>query len=233
MKGQILGFDGNIGFITGEDNKRYSFTKEEWKENTPPEKGQKVDFNAEGENAKDIYLIETSNTVQLPAQNKEILSKAGLLGGLGIIGLFLGWIPLIGPVISLAGMIILLMGIYKISKLAPEKNIFRYFLYAYIVFPLVFIILGGVITALIGHSVNESILLALAWILIVIPMFVSQAIYYKKAFLGIYETTGVQLFETTAKMFYWGSLLAIIGIGIFIVLVAWIMAAVAFFSLRK
>ena len=234
MKGQVLGFDGNNGVITTEDGKRYNFTKEDWKESQTPNKGDKVDFTAQEDNAKDIYLIEaSSNSLQLPTETKQILSQAGLFAGLGIIGIFLGWIPLLGAILSLAGIIILFIGVYKISKLAPEKNIFRYFLYAYIILPILFAIIGGIIIALLSNYLNETTLIALAWILIVIPMFVSQAIYYKKAFLGIYEVTGQKLFQTTANIFYWGSLLAIIGIGIFVVLVGWIVAAVAFFSLRK
>ena len=234
MKGKVLGFNDNEGIILGEDEKRYKFTLDDWKENSLPQKGEEVDFEADGENAKDIYLLAPSNiTSTNPQQTNPVLAQAGLLGGLGIIGMFLGWIPLIGPIISLAGLITLLIAIYKISKLAPEKNIFRYFLYAYIILPLLFIIIGGIIVAIIGHNLSENVLFGLMWLLIIVPMFVSQAIYYKKAFLGIYEVTGVDLFQTTAKMFYWGSLLAIIGIGIFIVLVAWILAAVAFFSLRK
>ena len=178
-------------------------------------------------------ILNLDGTNSTSPQNQQILSKIGLLGGVGIIGMLLGWIPLIGAIISLAGLITLLIAVYKISKLAPEKQIFKYFLYAYIIFPLVFIIGGGIIIALIGHHLNQTLLIALIWILIVVPMFVLQAIYYKKAFLGIYELTRQSLFQTAAKTFYWGSLLTIIGIGIFIVLIGWIIAAVAFFSLRK
>ena len=235
MKGKVLSFNENEGIILGKDEKRYKFTLDDWRENSTPQKGDEVDFEVDKENAKNIYLLAPSNNSlqQLPPQTKQILSQAGLLGGLGIIGLFLGWIPLIGAIISIAGIVSLLMGVYKISKLAPKKQIFRNFLYAYIIIPLFFIIIGGIIIILLANNLNENVLIAIMWILIVIPMFVLQAIYYKKAFLGIYEVTGIDLFQTTAKMFYWGSLLAIIGIGIFILLVAWIIAAIAFFSLRK
>ena len=230
MKGKVLDFSENEGIILAENEKRYKFTLEDWKENTIPLKGDGVDFKVNEETAKDIYLLEIPD-IQISQENKEILSQIGLLSGLGIIGMLLGWIPLIGPIISLAGVIILFIGVYKISKLAPEKQIFRYFLYAYII-PFLFII-GGIILSIIIPHLNLNIIIGLIWLLIVIPMFVLQAMYYKKSFLGIYEVTGVQLFETTAKIFYWGSLLSIIGIGIFIVFVGWIVATVAFFSLRK
>ena len=44
MKGQVLTFEKNEGIILGEDEKRYEFDLNEWKEKVPPKKGMKVDF---------------------------------------------------------------------------------------------------------------------------------------------------------------------------------------------
>jgi len=60
MIGRILGYDmsSNMGTISSENGARYKFSKEEWKENTVPQKEMKVDFEIGDENsAKDIYLI--------------------------------------------------------------------------------------------------------------------------------------------------------------------------------
>ncbi len=58
MRGEILGYDANndTGVIVSE-GKRYKFGKENWRENTLPVKGAKVDFINQGERAEDIYLI--------------------------------------------------------------------------------------------------------------------------------------------------------------------------------
>lgn len=47
MKGIILDFSiqTNSGIISGDDQKRYSFTGSEWKENFPPQRGLKIDFD--------------------------------------------------------------------------------------------------------------------------------------------------------------------------------------------
>ena len=238
MKGKILGFNENEGIILGEDDKRYHFTLADWKENSLPNKGDKVDFEVEENSAKEIYLLEPSNySPKIQTENMEVLSQSGLLGGLGIIGMFLSWIPLIGPILSLSGVIMLLLAVYKISKLAPQKEIFKSFLYAQIVFPLA-IGLGGIVVLfllsnLFNFNSNPNLLIGIIWIFIIIPVFVLQGIYYKKALTEIYELTQNKLFLTAATTFYWGCLLSTIGIGIFIVLVAWIITAVAFFSLRK
>jgi len=60
MTGKILGYDtvSNIGTVSGDDGKRYKFSKDDWKENTTIQKETKVDFNiAEGDIAKEIYQI--------------------------------------------------------------------------------------------------------------------------------------------------------------------------------
>lgn len=71
MTGKILGFDiaSNEGTISGDDGKRYKFTKEVWKDSQVPMKELKVDFdvNEQGE-AHDIYTVrnvqeENSNTL--------------------------------------------------------------------------------------------------------------------------------------------------------------------------
>jgi len=60
MTGKILGFDAttNIGTVSGDDGKRYKFTKEDWKEKVPPQKDARVDFDmSEDGSATEIYQI--------------------------------------------------------------------------------------------------------------------------------------------------------------------------------
>ena len=44
MQGQILGISGATGAITGDDGKRYSFPRTEWKSERDPRAGERVDF---------------------------------------------------------------------------------------------------------------------------------------------------------------------------------------------
>jgi len=58
MLGKILGFNGEIGTISSENGSRYSFTKEDFKEDIQPQKDLKVDFEIDDEgNARDIYVV--------------------------------------------------------------------------------------------------------------------------------------------------------------------------------
>ncbi|MDP1371643.1 DUF805 domain-containing protein [Acinetobacter lwoffii] len=59
MKGSILDFSiqHNTGFISGDDNQRYSFNGADWRSERPPSRGYRVDFivNVAGE-ASEVYL---------------------------------------------------------------------------------------------------------------------------------------------------------------------------------
>lgn len=60
MTGKILGFDitNNTGTVSGDDGKRYKFSKVDWKESVAPQKETKIDFDiGEDGAAKEIYQI--------------------------------------------------------------------------------------------------------------------------------------------------------------------------------
>jgi len=233
MKGKILAVEEHDGIILGNDEIRYKFNLSEWKEQTPPTRGMEVDFEANGENAKNIYSLEQNS----PLTNKqEILAKAGLLGGLGIIGMFLSWIPLIGIILDIAGIVLLLIAVKKISDLDRSKKIFWYFLDGYILAPILFTIFGGILAAIILPHLNihsETTLIILADLFIAAPAGIAMAIFLKKALIGMYEVTNEKLFLTSANTIYWGGLLLFLVIGSIILFIGWIILAIAFFSLRK
>lgn len=61
MKGKVLGFDpaSGTGAITGEDGKRYKFATADNKSPQPLKPNDSVDFEVDGDNAKDIYAVKT------------------------------------------------------------------------------------------------------------------------------------------------------------------------------
>ena len=92
MKGTILDFSiqSNSGAISGEDGERYNFNGADWKGDSPPARGMSVDFSAEGNQAKEVYLAVGST-----ASSGKSKIAAGLLaiflGGLGIHKFYLGY----------------------------------------------------------------------------------------------------------------------------------------------
>jgi len=61
MKGKVLGFDqaAATGAITGEDGKRYKFTASDNKSPAPLKPNDTVDFETDGDAARDIYGVKT------------------------------------------------------------------------------------------------------------------------------------------------------------------------------
>lgn len=57
MRGTILGYDGSIGAILGEDGQRYSFVATEWRGEGVPAAREAIDFVGQGSDASQIYPI--------------------------------------------------------------------------------------------------------------------------------------------------------------------------------
>lgn len=69
MKGKVLGFDAaaGTGVINGEDGKRYAYTAADNKSPNPTRPNDDVDFVADGDNAKDIFVIMAAPAAAAPA----------------------------------------------------------------------------------------------------------------------------------------------------------------------
>lgn len=77
MKGKILDYSiqNSSGIISGDDGNRYEFLNVEWKSDKLPKINQKVDFIIDGNNAKGIYLENSSiqlDTNELKSKLSEI-----------------------------------------------------------------------------------------------------------------------------------------------------------------
>jgi hypothetical protein len=89
MTGKILGFEisTGTGTISGDDGKRYKFTKENWKEDGAPVKEVKVDFDITDDGmATDVYQVR-----DVVVENNETLMgliAVGITFFFGFIGTF-------------------------------------------------------------------------------------------------------------------------------------------------
>ncbi len=94
MNGTILDYtvQTNSGLITGDDGNRYNFVGTEWKDEAIPNRGMRVDFEAQGGDAVAIYRA-------MPASGAGGMGAAldGVLGSertklvAGLLGILLGW----------------------------------------------------------------------------------------------------------------------------------------------
>ena len=233
MKGQILAVEENGGLILGEDEKRYKFTLDDWKEKIPPFKGAKIDFEVKDNEAKEIYLLQTPSTFT----TFNLSSNTKTFGGIGAIFILLSWIPYIGIGLYIIGLIFMSIALKDLSNLAPEKGILKKWLIsiALIFFIAIsFIILIGSIAAL-SDDINQDAIIGSGfaiWVLLFIVIQIVVGILYKQIFSAVYKITGENLFNTAANTFFWGGILSIILIGSILFFIGWILVAIAFFSLK-
>ena len=93
MKGQILDYSvsSNTGTITGVDGSRYYFAGSEWKGTAVPTRGMNVDFEADGTQAKAVYVGLGSATANGSKSKVTAGILALLLGGIGVHKFYLGF----------------------------------------------------------------------------------------------------------------------------------------------
>jgi len=157
------------------------------------------------------------------------------LGTIGSILFFGAIVPKIGPFLGLAGFIMVIIAVYQISKLSGQKMIFRDYL--------VSIILAGIVPALLGIIGGASVIawvakgtkglpttsllfFALVWVAFIISGF-----FLKKSFTKIAEVSGVSNFKNAGDLYFIGSiLLFLFGLGGILIIISWILQAIAFAS---
>ena len=235
MKGQILTFEENKGIILGEDEKRYEFDISEWKENIPPFKGAKVDFEVEDNKAKNIYLLEVPKPDIIT--NLNLKSNTKIFGGMGAVFILLSWLPYIGVALYIIGLIFLTIALKNISEKNPQSGILKKWLISIALIFLMaisFIVAVGSIAAL-SNDINQDTVISSGlalWFIFFVILQIVIGILYKQIFMAVYEITKETLFKTAANTFFWGGILSIILIGGILFFIGWILVAIAFFSLK-
>lgn len=69
MKGIVLGYDAGsrLTVLRGEDGRRYGFAPADWRDQRAPRKRDVVDFEIDGQRARDVFLIDSANGAPPPA----------------------------------------------------------------------------------------------------------------------------------------------------------------------
>jgi uncharacterized membrane protein len=156
----------------------------------------------------------------------------------------IGSILLMFPFISIVGIILLYIGIKGLSEYYKDETIYRDTLrgviYAIIALIAIAIavplfIIGGMFSVFtlgpLGTGLGLISLLLLA--VIVFIFYVLAANQLRKAFNSLAQKTGEHMFETAGTLLFVGAILTIIFfIGLLLIFVAWIIATIAFFSIK-
>jgi uncharacterized membrane protein len=176
-----------------------------------------------------------------------VLESDKTIGGIGAILIALGMII---PFLGLVGIIMVLIAMKGFADYYADDSIFRDALYA-IIFGIVGIVVLGIFVILFFFatsitSVTTSmmppvsapffalsaigfIILALA---IVLVFFLLEAIFFRRAFDKLANKSGEGIFRTAGLLLLIGAVLTIVLVGLVLIFIAWIMAAVGYFSIK-
>jgi uncharacterized membrane protein len=150
-----------------------------------------------------------------------------------------GSILLIFPFISIVGIILILIGMKGLSDYYKEPSIYQNTIWG-AVFGFIAAIAIAVAVPLFFISGAFGVfalglgLLALFGLAVVVFVFyLMAAMYFRRAFSTLAQKSGEHLFETAGLLLWIGAILTIVFfIGLLIILVAWIIATIAFFSIK-
>jgi uncharacterized membrane protein len=166
------------------------------------------------------------------------LESSKLMAAIGAILTFLGWIPTVGGVIAIVGFILVLIGMKGLAEYYRDDSIFRNTISG-----VVFGIVGSIALSIAGLTVVGSvalgavgffggILLGLLLLAIVFIFYLLMAISFRKALYALSDRSGEHLFHTAGTLMFIGAVLTIIVVGIVLIFIAWIIATIAFLSIR-
>ncbi|MEM1546312.1 MAG: DUF996 domain-containing protein [Candidatus Methanomethylicia archaeon] len=173
------------------------------------------------------------------------------LGGIGAILIAIGsLVPFSGyiGILSFIGIILVLVAMKGLAEYYNEKGIFQNALYGFIfgiigftiaifIFVIFFTMFSTRImwravripTEFTGITLIAGLILSLV---ILVIFLILQAVFYKKSFTLLAEKSGEKMFNTAGMIMLIGAVLTIIVIGVILLLIAWILAAVAFLSIK-
>ncbi|HKJ96710.1 MAG TPA: DUF996 domain-containing protein [Thermoplasmataceae archaeon] len=182
------------------------------------------------------------------------LSEAKAMGGIGSVLVLLTPVPSVGWLLGIVGFILTLIAIRSISVIVEDRDIFNNMVIAIILAIVAVVVAGlaiiGAFLAVIGvggfggmsagvpPNLQQGNWVAFA--LAIIPgliavwiMLIISAVFLRKSYSSIATKLDVGLFDTAALIYLIGAITAVIAIGFVLILVAEILFAVAFFSIRE
>ena len=162
------------------------------------------------------------------------LASSKDLAGIGAILCFI-------PPVSIIGIILVLIGMKGLSEHYKDDSIYHNALMAVLfgVIGLVALAVGFIAVIVTGVSSSLAfgaggalfgLLSGVLLLIIIFIFFVLMAMYLRKAFNSLAQKSGEHLFETAGTLLFIGAILVIVfGIGLIIMVIAWIIALIAFF----
>ena len=174
--------------------------------------------------------------------------SAKVLGGVGSILVVLSMIPHAWP-LGVVGLILLLIALRELSRYYGDPSIFDNALIA-VILAVIGLLIGGLVVAasvlavmppmgvhfpIVGMAMHWSVSLAsvLIFFLVLFGIAVVSAVFFRRSLYTLAWQSGEDLFRVAGLLYLIGAVLVIaFGVGLLIILVAFIVMAVAFLTLR-
>jgi uncharacterized membrane protein len=186
--------------------------------------------------------------------NMTSVSDAKVLGGIGSILVLLVAVPSIGWLLGIAGFIMTLIAVDRISKAVSDKKIYDNMLGAVIlaigavgvaavtIVGTIYHIIGlgsfvgsrFVLPAVVSGSTFFGIAaLAIGGIIAVYALLVTSAVFLRRSYNSVGQKLNIRTFETAGLLYLIGAATAIVGVGLILIFIAEILLAVSFFSIPE
>ena len=169
------------------------------------------------------------------------LENSKVLAGIGTILLVFMAVPIAGII----GIILLMIGLKGLSEYYRDDKIYQSAIWG-VIYGIIGIIalsagvFGSVLSSMFSSIAAGPGLGALfglfAFLLVLVIAFIFfllMAMKFRRCFNVIADRSGEQLFRTAGTLLFVGAILTIILVGIILLFIAWIIATIAFFSLRS
>jgi len=176
----------------------------------------------------------------LPTRRVNI-STQKMLGGIGSILILLSFIPEIGTLLGIVGIVLWLISMYQLSNILGKPSIFQKVLIGFIlnigsmVIAFAFGLTAGIASFTSMRNETGAILgLGLG---VIVAIIVAYAIslaafyFYKEAYDILAQATAHNLFKIAGLLMFIGAITTILfGLGLLLIIVGYIVLAVAFFT---
>ena len=155
------------------------------------------------------------------------------MAGIGSILLIFSPIPFGGWVIGIIGVILLLMGIRGLANYYQDNEIYQNSLTGVVYYIVALISAAVAIAALaIGAVFGLGIVVFVLALIGAFIFYILAATRLRAALSALGQKSGEHMFETAGLLLFIGAILTIVLVGILLILIAWIFATIAFFSIK-
>ena len=182
------------------------------------------------------------------------LSDAKTLGGVGSILVLLTPLPYAGWVLGIAGFVMTLVAIKYISDIVKDEKIFNNMLISILlaiggIVVGTFVVLGAFFRVLgMGSFVGSTFVLAtsittgdwigfaesiIAGLVVVWALLIASSVFLRQSYNRVGAKLNVGTFGTAGLLYLIGAATSIIAVGFLLILVAQIMLAISFFSIKE